>query len=242
MKPLLFLIPGMSNTPAVFSMVHRDLAALADCRITDPRGPDSIAEMAARCWRELEASSPHQPLLIAGFSMGGYVALQMLATAPRPIAGLAMIASSAHPERAEALPMRERAIASAGRDWDRYCEKICDFLIGPPAQADASLKAAILADLKAAGAEATIAQMRAVSARSDHRELLVRLMPDLLVIAAEKDPLIPLDDARDLARRVPSAHLAIIEGAGHLLPWEHPQPLAEQLAAWIARAPAARRT
>lgn len=235
MKPVLLLIPGMSNTPAVFDRILPGLSEAALCRTTDVRTTGSIASMAARAWQELADVEPSRPLLVAGFSMGGYIALQMLATAPRRIDGLAMIASSALPERTDALPVRERAMAAATRDWDKYCERITEFLIGESTRAAPELRAAIVADLRASGPETTVAQLRAVSGRADHRALLSGLACETLIIAAADDPLIPLGDARATAACIPGARLEVIADAGHLLPWEQPARLGAELAGWIGR-------
>ncbi|MFM8768288.1 MAG: alpha/beta fold hydrolase, partial [Rubrivivax sp.] len=91
MTPVLMLIPGMTNTPRVWSRVRAHLQAEArgavEVRVTDVRASVDIPAMAAAAWRELQDVPTQRPLAVAGFSMGGYVALQMLATALRPVQG-----------------------------------------------------------------------------------------------------------------------------------------------------------
>ena len=188
MTPVLMLIPGMTNTPRVWDRVRNHLRTEVEVRVTDVRGPADIPAMATAAWQALADLPPQRPLAIAGFSMGGYVALQMLAQAPRVVQALALVCSSARPDNPAFAPMRERAIAAAQRDWDRYVASVASALASPAAQADEALMAAIRADLHEAGVEATVAQQRAVAQRADQRRLLATLKLRALVIAGELDP------------------------------------------------------
>jgi pimeloyl-ACP methyl ester carboxylesterase len=233
MKPLLLLIPGMNNTPRVWDRVREHLHTEAEVRVTDVRASPDIPAMAERAWQELSDVPSERPLWLAGFSMGGYVALQMIATAARPVQGLAMVCSSARPDDPANAPMRERAIASAQRDWERYINGIAKFLTTPATQSDGALMEAILADLREAGAEATVAQHRAVATRPDHRALLPSLTLRTLVVAGALDPLIPPAQSQELADAIPGARMVRVDEVGHLLPWEQPARLAAEMQAWI---------
>ena len=232
-RPVLVLIPGMTNTPRVFDRLIAHLGDQVEIRVVDVRGPADIAKMAERTWRALIDVGTERKLLIAGFSMGGYVALQMLALPLRNVEGLALICSTAHPDQPEAAPMRERAISSAARDWPRYVEKLGEFLMTRASQNDPSLRAALLADLHEAGAESTIAQMRAVMNRPDQRAMIRGLMLNALVVVGSDDPLIPIEDARATAQAIADAKFEALPGAGHLIPWEQPSELAALICDWI---------
>jgi pimeloyl-ACP methyl ester carboxylesterase len=165
--------------------------------------------------------------------MGGYVALQMIATAPRAVQGLALVCSSARPDDPASAPMRERAIAAAQRDWARYITGIASYLTTPAAQADGALMEAIRADLRDAGVEATVSQHRAVAARPDQRPLLPALQLKALVIAGALDPLIPPAQSKEAADAIPGANWREVPGVGHLLPWEQPEALAGAMDDWL---------
>lgn len=235
MTPMLLLIPGMNNTTRVWDRVRSHLKTAAEIHVTDVRSSADIPAMAAAAWRELAGLDPARPLALAGFSMGGYVALQMIATATRPVQALALVCSSARPDDPASAPMRERAIASAQRDWERYITGISNYLTTPATQADPALIEAIRADLRDAGAEATVAQHRAVAARPDHRAMLPTLRMPTLVIAGALDPLIPPAQSKEVADAIPAAVWREVDGVGHLLPWERPQDLAAAMGGWLAR-------
>ena len=233
MTPVLMLIPGMTNTPRVWDRVRAHLRADVEVRVTDVRGPADIPAMATAAWQGLADLPAQRPVAIAGFSMGGYVALQMLAQAPRPVQALALVCSSARPDNPAFAPMRERAIAAAQRDWERYVTNVASALASPTTQADAALMEAIRADLREAGVEATVAQQQAVAQRADQRPLLATLKLRALVVAGALDPLVAPALSQEAAEAIPGATWCAVEGAGHLLPWEQPQVLAAALDDWL---------
>lgn len=237
MTPVLMLVPGMTNTPRVWDRVRAHLQAEAqgtvEVRVTDVRASADIPAMAATAWRELQDVPAERPLALAGFSMGGYVALQMLAAARRPVQALALVSTSARPDNPAVAPMRERAVAAAQRDWERYVTSVASALASATAQADAELMQAIRADLREAGVEATVAQQRAVAQRADQRPLLGTLQLKALVIAGALDPLIPPAHSKEAADAIVGARWRQVEGVGHLLPWERPQALAAEMDEWL---------
>jgi pimeloyl-ACP methyl ester carboxylesterase len=232
--PVLLLIPGMSNTPAVWAPTRAHLGEGdgLEVRVTDVRLASDIPAMARAGWQALADVPAGRPVLLAGFSMGGYVALQMLADAPRAAQGLALVCSSARPDSPDSAPMRERAIAAATRDYAKYVNSVTQWLLAHTPSIDPDLLQAIRADQLAAGADTTIAQQRAVSLRADQRGLLRGLRIPLLAVAGERDQLVPPALSQEAAELAPDARLEIVPGVGHLLPWESPQQLGALLRAW----------
>ncbi len=233
MTPLLLLIPGMSNTPRLWDLVRERLTVEVEVRVTDPRANHGIAALAAAAWQELADVEASRPLALAGFSMGGHVALQMIANAPRPVQALALVCSSARPEDPADAPMRKRAIASAQRNWEGYVNAIANHLATPSTRANTALMDAILSDLRDAGMASTVAQHHAAASRQDHRSLLPTLRLQALVMAGGEDPRVPLAAAREVADALPGAHWVEVPGAGHLLPWEQPELVAAEIDRWL---------
>ncbi len=233
MTPLLLLIPGMNNTPRVWDRVREHLTVEVEVRVTDIRASHDIPAMAAAAWGELSAFDASRPLALAGYSMGGHVALQMIATAPRSVQGLALVCSSATPESPSDSPMRERAIASAQRNWDGYVSAIANHLASASTRANGPLMEAIVSDLREAGVESTVAQHRAAASRPDNRALLPTLQLQALVLAGAEDSRVPLAAARHLAAAIPAARLVEVPGAGHLLPSEQPELVAAEMDRWL---------
>ena len=91
MKPVVLLIPGMLNTAAVWDRVAPLLQDAAEVRIADVMTQASITDMARDAWALLVDVAPTTPVVVCGFSMGGYVAIDMVAQPARSIAGLVLV-------------------------------------------------------------------------------------------------------------------------------------------------------
>ena len=115
-QPVLLLLHGLLNDERVWEPVAQRLRARADIRIPNLRTQDDMVQMAQDAWAAAADVPAGMPVALAGFSMGGYVALQMLADAPRPVAGLALVDTSCRPEAADNIPVREATVAALLRD------------------------------------------------------------------------------------------------------------------------------
>ncbi len=235
MKPVLLLIPGLLNSARVFDGVRARLDPQLDVRVADVQSQASLATMAHDAWASLADVPAAQPLVMAGYSMGGYVALQMLSTPRRRVQGLALVCTSARADTPEGQALRERAIGAMERDFGRYVGALLGFLVTPQRQDDAELMALIRDDMLAVGAATAIRQHGAVAVREDRLALLPQL--DLLaqVIAAGADPVTPPELSRELAAAISGAQLTVVDGVGHLLPFEQPAEVAACLSNLVTR-------
>jgi len=229
MSPVLLLLPGLLNTPRVFDRLRQHFDDAVELRIADLRTQPTIAAMADDAWAMLADLPPERPLVIAGYSMGGYVALQMMHSAPRAVQGLGLVCTSARADTQEGTALRERAIASIERDFDRFVGGLVGFLLSAQGQHDETLRAEVRADMQAVGAATAVRQHRAAALRADQRQHLPGLALPVQVVGATADPVTPLALSEELAQMIPGARLDLIEGAGHLVPFEHPARLAALL-------------
>ena len=186
-KPQLLLIPGMLNDERVWAPVQAALGDAAEVRIADVLTGTSIAEMAASAWALLRDTPASQRLVIAGFSMGGYVALQMLAAPQRRVDALALVGTSAGPEEPEGAAMREKTIAAIGRDFGRVVDGIITFGTHASYRMDATAVAHLRQIMLDVGADAAVRQNRAIMARADQRGLARSLNMPCLVMVGDDD-------------------------------------------------------
>ncbi len=66
---------------------------------------------------------------------------------------------------------------------------------------------------------------------------LGRIATPTLVLAGDRDPIVPPRNARILARRIPAAQLELVEGAGHLLLFDQAEHCAAVVAGFLDHEP-----
>lgn len=220
MTPLV-LLHGLSTTPEVWASMRTERETLT------PELP-AFESMDAIAAALLEKLPPR--FALAGFSLGGYVALAMLANAPQRIERLALISTSAGADTPEASAYRKRLIAMAqsGR-YQAIDAKMAPFLVHPRRVDEAAIIALRQRMAAIYGIERYVAHQRASSARPDRHALLETFAAPALVAVGREDRITPLALSEEMARRLPAAKLVVLEQCGHLSPVEAPEALGVEL-------------
>jgi pimeloyl-ACP methyl ester carboxylesterase len=235
MKPVLLLIPGMLNSASVWAKVIPLLQDVTDIRILNVQTQASIGEMADDALALVADIPAEQPLVVCGFSMGGFVTIELIAARAHKIRAACLLDTSGRPESPESAAQREKTIIALARDFDKTTLGIARFCTGPAGQQDAALMDDILATMRAVGPQAAMAQNRAIMARGDHQAALAMLKMPVLVLCGRQDMVTPPERSEELAALIPGAQLAWIEDAGHMVPMEQPAVLANHLREFITR-------
>ena len=235
MKPVLLLIPGMFNTAAIWQPVVDALQGVTEIRIANVLTQDSIAAMAHDAWGVVADRPAGAPLIVCGFSMGGYVAIELLASHRGAVNAVAFIDSGAGVESAESLVVREKTIAALERNFERTVEGVLTFSLHPDSLSNAALVNGMRSMMQTVGAATAIRQTRAIMARSDHRAMLRKLALPALVVCGRHDKVAPPALSEELAQLIPDAQLEWIDHAGHQTPLEAPGILARHLMTLISK-------
>lgn len=228
LRKALILIPGSLNDARVWEAQVAGLAAHADIRIADITFQESTASMAAA----VLAGAP-QRFALAGFSLGGYVALEVLRLAAPRITGLAMISSSARPEHPDAVPGREKMIALAQKDFPRMLAGMRPFMLSAANAGNAALNARLDEMMRAVGPATFVRQSRAVIGRTDSRDILAGIRCPTLFACGREDRVTPPALSQEMAIAVPGACLELIDNAAHMLPMEAPDSLTHIMRRWL---------
>jgi pimeloyl-ACP methyl ester carboxylesterase len=235
MKPVLLLLPGMLNDAGIWDDVAAVLHDAVDVRTMPPLTQESVPAMARAAWERVADVPPGVPLLVAGFSLGGYVTLEMLAHPARELAGAALVSTSARPESPESAANREKTIAGMQADFAKVVDGILKWgTHAPSAQVLQRLRAMMLQ----VGAPTAIGQSRAIMGRGDHRTALAQVAMPVAVLSGRQDRITPPALSEELAALLPRARLTSIDEAGHMLPAEQPAAVAAVLKEWSEHAAA----
>lgn len=233
MKSVILLIPGMLNTAAIWDRVLPLLQDTADLRIADVVTQSSIADMARDAWALLADVAPGTPVVVCGFSMGGYVAIDMVAQPRRAIAGLVLLDTSGRPESLDGEVARAKTIAAFERNFAKVVEYMLPFSTHPDHHQDAELFAALRAIMTPVGGEAAVRQTRAVASRADHRALLATLTIPTRVLCGQEDKVTPPAMSQELADLIPGAQLEWLKQSGHMTPVEQPREVANAIRGFL---------
>ena len=229
MKPVLLLIPGMFNTAAVWQPVAGQLEGRVELRIADVLTQESIPAMAADAWKLVADLPPGTPLVVVGFSMGGYVAIELLAAHRERVSAATFIDTAATVETPESTLVREKTIAALERNFAKAVDFTIPLSLHPGNHANTALVDGMRSMMHAVGALAAIRQIRAVVARADHQAMLSQLQIPVLVVSGREDKVVASELSQHLAALIPTAKLEWIENAGHMAPLEQPEALAQLL-------------
>lgn len=231
----LLLIPGMLNQPAIWdaviAQVRARLGGQVHIAVADVLSQSSIPDMARDAWKCLDAIPARTPCYLAGFSMGGYVALEMLAHPQRAIQEAWLVSTSAQAESPESAPLREKSIAGFEQDFEKTIQATARWgtFEKTPEQT-----APLVQAMRALGPATAIRQTRAIMQRRDLRARLAALDIPVHVLCGMDDRITPRHLSQDLAALVPNAQLQLIENAGHMLPFEHPGLIAQSICQRLA--------
>lgn len=176
-----------------------------------------------------------EPAVIAGCSMGGYVALGIATRRPDLVAALALVdtKATADAEVARAHRGRIAGLAEDGGDWSAG---MIDGLLGETTRSSRPDLVATVEGALAAAPRATVAwAQRAMAARSDARASLALLTAPVAVVMGEEDTMSPLAEQDLIREAVPHAAWLPIPLAGHLTPLEAPEAVAAALLGLAAK-------
>jgi pimeloyl-ACP methyl ester carboxylesterase len=180
---------------------------------------------------------------LAGHSMGGRVALEVLARAPERVTRLALMdtgheglppGEAGERERAGRMRLlglaRTQGMRAMGAEWVRG-------MVHPRRLDDAALIGSILDMIDRSTADVFEGQLRALLARPDRSALLPQITVPTLVLCGHEDAWSTIDRHRVIARRIPGSVLVDIPDCGHLCTLEQPDAVGTALLAWLTDAP-----
>ncbi|WP_179379040.1 alpha/beta fold hydrolase [Jannaschia marina] len=226
----LLLLPGMMCDARLFAP---QLAAIHDRAImVSPIAAADTTEALARI--VLEAAPPR--FALAGLSMGGIVAMEVLAQAPDRVAGLCLMDTNPKAESEAVAAAREPQIA---RIREGELRAVMRDEMKPNYLADGPSIGAILdtcmAMAETMGSVTFVRQSRALQTRADRQETLQRVTVPALVLCGREDSLCPLHRHELMHRLIHGSELVVVEGAGHLPTLEQPEVTTRAIRHWLER-------
>ncbi len=172
-----------------------------------------------------------EKVILAGHSMGGYVALAFAQAYPQRLAGLALVTSQAAADAPEKHEARyQQAIEVEKRGTIAAVEAGLARFSPNPVILEKTRKIMMRADPRAVAGS-----LRGMAERPDMTDFLREIQVPALVIAGEVDELIPARKSEEMAGVLPDCKLVVVPGGGHMAMMEKPQIVAEAIRDLVQR-------
>jgi pimeloyl-ACP methyl ester carboxylesterase len=225
----LVLIPGLLCNRELWAHQSANLAHIAEITVADVTQDDTIAGMAQR----LLAQAPRE-FALAGLSMGGYVAQEVMRQAPDRVSRLALLDTSARPDSDEQKARRRGLIAlSTQGKFKGVTPRLLPLLIHPDRLDDTLLVGRITAMAEDVGQAGFVRQQTAIMGRIDGRPTLRDIRCPTVVLGGAEDAITPPEVMAEIADLVPGATYHLLPNCGHLSTMEKPEAVTDLLAAWL---------
>ncbi len=212
MHKTLLLLPGLMCDAAVWAPQVQALAGLARCVVPAYGLQDSLTTMA----EQVLASAPTATFAIAGHSMGGRIALEVMRLAPERVERLALLAL-----------VREQGMRVMGAHWARAM--VHPRVLGTP------LFGAVLDMLERSSPNQFAAQINALLTRADAADVLPDIACPTLVLCGREDIWSPPEQHQVIAAAIAGATLCVIKRCGHMATVERPDEVNAALVAWLSQ-------
>jgi len=226
----IILVPGLACSARLYSEQIPALWRFGPVTVADHRRDETIAAIA----RRILASAPPR-FALAGLSMGGYIAFEIMRQAPERVAKLALLDTAATPETPQQTAARKEriALAESGR-FVEVLDLLFPLFVHRDRHGDAALRRTVHLMGEETGAEIFVRQQHAIMGRADSRPSLAAISCPTLVVVGDADELTPLAAAQAIAAGISGARLAIIPESGHVPTLERPQAVNAALVEWMA--------
>ena len=230
----LVLLPGLMCDADVWAPLVPHLPTSHTPWVADYGLSNSLTAMAQRVLQQ----APAEHFAVAGHSMGGRVALEVVRQAPERVERLALLdtgfqglaeGEAGGIERAGRYQLLELARTQGmrvmGQQWARGMVH--------PKQLDTPVFEAILQMISRQTPDMFASQIQALLARPDASTLLPQIHCPTLLLCGREDVWSPLARHEVMQQAIAGAHLKVIEMSGHMTTMEQPQAVSRALEAWL---------
>ncbi|MGX1350071.1 pimeloyl-ACP methyl ester carboxylesterase [Bradyrhizobium elkanii] len=225
----ILLVPGLICSSRIFAPVIPALWRCGPVTIANHVRDDNMGAIA----RRILAEAPPR-FALAGHSMGGYIAFEIMRQAPERVAKLALMSTQARADTPEATARRRGMIERArSGQYRSVVDELFPGFVHPSRQGDANLRQIVDDMSEDVGAEAFVRQQNAVLSRPDSRPSMAWIKCPTLVLTSDTDNTVPNSLSDEMANGIPGARLVVLANCGHLPQLEQPQACAAALVEWL---------
>jgi len=184
-------------------------------------GPTEMARIAQDALALLDALKVDSAV-VGGVSMGGYASMALLREDAGRVRGLVLVDTQATADDEAGRARRETSAQEAMREGpEASVRALLPKLVA--AGPDSEVGREVAALMRTATPQGISAAQRGMALRPDSKDILARYAGPALVVVGEKDPVTPLEKAKQMADLITGARLEVIPDAAHLPNQEQPE-------------------
>jgi pimeloyl-ACP methyl ester carboxylesterase len=223
------LVPGLACSARLYAEQIPALWPFGPVTVANHTRDDTIAAIARRI---LAAAPPR--FALAGLSMGGYIAFEIVRQAKERVAKLVLLDTAAGPETPQQTEARLARIdmVKGGRFAD-VMQGLFRVLVHHDRHHDETLKRVVQAMAEDTGPQVFIRQQEAIMGRADSRPTLAAITCPTLVVVGDADELTPPAAAKEIAAGIAGSRLVVVPDCGHLSTLERPAAVNAALVEWM---------
>lgn len=225
--------PQIDALGATRRIIAPDLKGAGESEGPDDAGAytmDSYADELRGLLDELDVDK----VVLAGLSMGGYVAFAFLRKYPEMVAGLVLADTRAEadpPEGVEKRSAQQKQVAAEGTAG--LIEGLTNALLSDSTKTNRPEVVSTVHQVMDNPARSFVGELEAMKQRPDSTDGLAAIGVPTLIIVGEKDAITPPDAARKMHEHIGGSRLVVIPEVGHLSNLESPQEFNDALADFL---------
>jgi pimeloyl-ACP methyl ester carboxylesterase len=225
----ILLVPGLVSSPRIFAPVVPAMWRFGPVTVANHIRDVNMGAIA----RRILAEAPPR-FALAGHSMGGYIAFEIMRQAPDRVAKLALLNTSARPDTPETTQRRRSQMARAqAGEFHVIIDELFPGFVHPSRRDHADLRQLIHDMADDIGPEAFVRQQTAVIGRPDSRPSMAWIKCPTLVLSGDEDNTVPNSLSVEMAQGIPRAKLTILTACGHMPQVEQTEAAAAALVEWL---------
>lgn len=236
-KTPLLLVPGVLCSPRLFAAQVAALQGDAEIVVPDWRkAPLSIWDSWESAARWVVEQMPADKFALAGLSLGGMLAVEIMQVAADRVTKLALLDTGMRSQsEAERAIRRARIRLADEGHFELVLGMQMTRFIPAYRLPDKPLVDEVMTMCGEIGVEIYKRQEELAAIRVDRRPDLPRIKCPTIVVCGRDDAATPLFLSEEIAKAIPAAALVVIEQCGHLVTMEKPEATNEILQVWLRR-------
>lgn len=166
-----------------------------------------------------------EPVVLGGLSMGGYVAFAFMRMFPERVRGLILADTRSESDTPEARSRREQQAQTVLKNGTKEIvdQMTPKMFTEKTAREDPRLVERVRRMMESTSPTGIAGALLGMAQRPDSTPFLERIRVPTLILVGSQDSITTVDNAKNMAGRIPNSQLVVVPDAAHLTTLERPR-------------------